>query len=418
MTIKDEKGMRVAKLIKVDADANNNKYYNMFEQSDGTFKAIYGRVGSTKTVRIYEIHKWDEVYRKRIHSSGYTDKTDLFIKEENSTTNSIDISNSEVKRLVERLLEYANKSIKRNYTVSAEQVTQKQVDRAQDLINQIKAEMNNLRVGSNTNRINQMLIDLYAIIPRKMKKVESHIIPGDQIVNEGAIKWAGGLVNNEQDTLDVMKGQVVKPIKMDNGNGDFLKSHGLLIEKITGKEADKLTSSVNKTNKTYRVKVRQIYKIKNFKTQEKFDKFVNNSLFTKTLLLYHGSRNQNWWNIVKLGLLLYPNAIKTGAMFGNGIYFANKSQKAIGYSSIKESYWNNENEKLAYLSIYQVHTGKSYNTDRRESWMHGLNEKGLKSKGVYNSLFIKGGYDLENDELVIYNEAQCSIKYLVEIEER
>ena len=40
--------MRVAKLIMVTGE-NNNKFYNMTEQSDGTIKVEYGRVDKTCT---------------------------------------------------------------------------------------------------------------------------------------------------------------------------------------------------------------------------------------------------------------------------------------------------------------------------------------------------------------------------------
>ncbi len=44
---KDQPVLRVAKLIMVTAN-NNNKFYEMREQSDGTFKVTYGRVLSDR----------------------------------------------------------------------------------------------------------------------------------------------------------------------------------------------------------------------------------------------------------------------------------------------------------------------------------------------------------------------------------
>jgi len=39
-------------------------------------------------------------------------------------------------------------------------------------------------------------------------------------------------------------------------------------------------------------------------------------------MFFHGSRNENWWNIIKNGLQLNPNAKITGKMLGHGIYLA------------------------------------------------------------------------------------------------
>ena len=44
-------------------------------------------------------------------------------------------------------------------------------------------------------------------------------------------------------------------------------------------------------------------------------------------LLWHGSRTENWWSIFKNGLTLNNNAIVTGKMFGQGLYFAPKAEK-------------------------------------------------------------------------------------------
>ena len=52
--------LRVAKLIMVTA-SNNNKYYDMEENPDGTFMVKYGRVGATASVSCYPIKKWEAI---------------------------------------------------------------------------------------------------------------------------------------------------------------------------------------------------------------------------------------------------------------------------------------------------------------------------------------------------------------------
>ena len=66
---------RYAYLIKVEPNANNNKYYEMCEEG-GSIKVRYGRVNATETIRSYPGYQWDHVYNTRI-SHGYTDKTEL-----------------------------------------------------------------------------------------------------------------------------------------------------------------------------------------------------------------------------------------------------------------------------------------------------------------------------------------------------
>ena len=74
------------------------------------------------------------------------------------------------------------------------------------------------------------------------------------------------------------------------------------------------------------------------------------------------------------------------------------------------------NSSQAFLALYEVNTGMELQVERHENWMYSINEQTLKLKGEYDSLFAKGGYDLRNNEFIIYNQNQCTIKYLIEIE--
>ena len=58
-------GKKVAKLVCV-SDSNNNKFYNMFEQNDGTFKVVYGRVQGTESEYSYPMKDWNSKYRDKI----------------------------------------------------------------------------------------------------------------------------------------------------------------------------------------------------------------------------------------------------------------------------------------------------------------------------------------------------------------
>ena len=47
--------------------------------------------------------------------------------------------------------------------------------------------------------------------------------------------------------------------------------------------------------------------------------------------------------------------------------------------------------------------------------MYELTEKKLKARGAYDSFFALDGADLRNNEYIVYNKAQCTVQYLVEI---
>ena len=64
-----------------------------------------------------------------------------------------------------------------------------------------------------------------------------------------------------------------------------------------------------------------------------------------------------------------------------------------------------------------MHVGKQLKIQKHQPWCGQLNAENLKKKGAqYNSIFAKGGADLINNEYIVYNQDQCTVRYLVEIE--
>lgn len=412
MSATGKDGLKVAKLIKVESDVNSNKFYHMFEQADGTFKAVYGRVGVTPATKIYPMSDWNKKYNEKLSSrKGYVDKTELFAEADLSAPQEeLDITDKNIKKLIESLMDYANESIKRNYTVTAESVTQKQIDEAQAIIDEVTKSINKLDEGESVSGINKQLQNLYAIIPRRMKRVSEHLFNESDFLDMEAISWGKKLIQEEQETLDVMAGQVVKTTK-NKKTTSGLANFGIDVENVSDKEVEMIKGMLGRNSNQFV----NAWKVSNLKTQPQFEKNLKTTKNKQTKLLWHGSRNQNWWNILKMGLVLRPAAVITGKMFGYGIYFADKAQKSIGYTSLQGSYWASGSEKKAYLALFEVHTGKHMHSQRHQGWMSSLDYKKLRDKGEYDSLFAEGGIDLRNNEYIVYKEEQCTVKYIVEI---
>lgn len=62
---------KTVKMVMV-TELNNNKYYNLFEQNDGTFKVEYGRVDSTTQHASYPMSQWDTKYREKLKKATRT----------------------------------------------------------------------------------------------------------------------------------------------------------------------------------------------------------------------------------------------------------------------------------------------------------------------------------------------------------
>lgn len=403
----------------------NNKFYRMTQISEDEFEAEWGRVDSTSDTQTYPMKKWDSIYRDKTKETKkpvpYTDVTHLVgenVSESkgNKSKGKFSIDRTkEIISFIESIMKFANKSVEDNYVVSASKVTRKQIDEAQGILNDLAGI---LKLKADVEVINDKLIELYKVIPRKMKKVQDHLIQGSKISTKTELDEAKKIFSEEQDNLDVMAGQVAMLVDDTDISESQAEEHDILhnlsldiwecspaeMKMIKGKMGSNVSQLV------------RAFRVINKETEKRFNKFVDKAKNKKGDLLWHGSRNENWWSIYQQGLKIRPaNAVLTGSMFGNGCYYANKAQKSIGYTSLSGSYWARGGSAKAILALYEIHQGEQMIIERHDSSVHPyLDEAQLRKKGK-DSVYAKGGYDLRNDEFIVYNTDQSTIRYLVEI---
>lgn len=396
------------KLLIMVTTSNNNKVYRMIPHGD-TFEVEYGRVGATCQHASYPIRQWDKKYNEKI-KKGYVDQThlvqDLIQKEVPKSKDGYKaIENKVIAEIVQRLQDMAKWKIQANYKVSSQQVTQAMVDEAQNVIDGL---MNKTTV----EEFNSTLLRLFTVIPRKMGNVNDYIA---RDTNSFA-----RILKDEQDLLDVMRGQVVthlveeEPDKEVESKGEtILDAMGLVFEETTDEDVKMIKDLLRDCkDKFYRA-----WRVKNVRTQKRFDDFVKNEKISKTKLLWHGSRNENWWSIINTGLVLRPtNAVITGKMFGYGIYYAPKARKSLGYTSLSGSYWAKGSANSAFMAVMDVAYGKPYDVHSFDSKYYDFNyDKLQRACPGANCLHAHAGSMLRNDEIIVYKEEQCTIKYLVEL---
>jgi poly [ADP-ribose] polymerase len=405
-----ENTLRYVRLLMVTA-ANNNKYYEMKEKEDGTFAVHYGRVGASQATRSYPIKDWDSKLREKM-AKGYVDHSSL-IADAATGQEFLPIADAAVRKLMDELAACARQSIFRNYHVAADQVTKRQVEKAQQLLDELAGQ---LRPSKNSEAFNEKLLELYQIIPRKMKNVRDHLIASP--ITKKDIPAIEEMLANEQATLDVMRGEVdmLEEQKSQSAKTEqtLLDALGLRAEEVT---EGKLIRQIKSAMGADAARFSRAFKVTNLRHQQQFDERLASSHNKKVELLWHGSRNENWLSILQSGLVLRPaNAVISGKMFGYGLYFADKCRKSLNYTSLHGSYWARGRQAKAWLALYDVHLGKPLKIKKHEGWCCELTQDKLRQKGAdYDSVFAQGGVDLLNNEYIVYHENQCSIRYLVEV---
>lgn len=393
--------MKQVELICVTKN-NNNKYYRMSENSDGTWTATWGRVGASENTMRYSMSVWDKKYNEKI-KKGYKDITEL--KKEVKVTSFKDIEDKEVLDFLLELKKYSKQALIDNYTVTSEQVTQAQIDKAQKILNDLSYFMS--KKTFNRSKIDSYLTELYTTVPRRMNNVKNYLLNGD-----GDLNKARQILMREQDSIDNMAQAVATQNSSSEESVTLEEALNIEVQRITEEEKELILKSMGENSHRFK----RAFRVVNKKTQPKFDEQKNKSFKKWTKLLWHGSRNENWLSILKFGLQIRPTcAVYTGSMFGDAIYLADKCKKSMGYTSLSGSYWARGSNKQAFIALFEVNTGMEYRIKKHESWMYKLTYQKLQELGQFDSVFAEGGVDLINNEYMVYKPEQVTVKYIVEI---
>lgn len=407
-------------LIIVDAGRNRNEFYKMCDLGGGEWGATTGRIGEkqsrSRRTRNVVVPKTYPDYmfclkhlEKRL--GGYVDKSDCHsvkvIKQKNYESEVSGIDNEQVADLLEKLMNFANMAIKANYNVSYTDVTEVMIQQAHDALNAMRA-------STDIPDFNKNLISLMHIIPRKIDRGGAGVT---QMLARDAKDYADILIR-ESELLDIMEGQINLEKHQTNDDRNLLEKLGLEVYEATEEEMKEVRGQLNRS---LQPSLRRVFRIINRRTQERFDDYLSEYEGTagnkpEVRLFWHGSRNQNWFSIVQKGLLLNPDAVITGKMFGQGVYFAPSAVKSWGYTSGLGAIWTNGQSPVAYMALYATAYGKPYKVyHKNESW-YNYNYKRLQKEHP-DCCCVHAKADcgmLYNDEIIFYREDQVSIKYICE----
>ena len=400
---------------------DSNKYYRMTPNGD-IFTVEYGRVGATPQTKTYPMSKWNSTLSSKL-KKGYVDRSDLMQEviadsKIEDKSNGVDefglVQNLSVREIIKRLWDYANKTIQSAYSVRAEAVTQAMIDAAQEKIDYIAANYKSWSV----EEFNKNLNELFIIVPRKMKRVSDCLVSDSSEYDKK--------LSEEQSLLDTMAGQVYKPkVKIADTDSEIkasesiLQKMGITMEEATKEDIAKIKKAMgDSAGKFYKA-----WRVTNLETEKNYQKFTTENNIGNVKLLCHGSRNQNWFNILKIGLKIRPaGAIATGSMFGLGIYWSNPEKykggvaKSIGYTSLG-GYWTRDYQNCGFLAFFDVAIGDSVDAYSFDSKYYSYNLERLKKDNPKAwSLWAHGNTSmLRNDEIIVYDDRQMTIRYLVEI---
>ncbi len=362
-----------------------NKIFRMLS-TENRIDVEFGHIGNKLYKKSYPLSVWDEIYQEKI-KCGYVDQTGLL---NNNNVVTLKLSQTEsINEVLENLRAISRQMISDNYRGNMVNVSEEAINKSKELLKK-------LEITENVYDFNSILFELFSMIPRKMNNVIQNTAK-DQDDFYKIIERENDLLRN----LQVLKTDSVSP------------DIPIICRECTSDEITKIRSMLDTSSLR---KFKRAWSVTNPEIDQKFSSYMKKNNIKKTRELFHGSRSENWWSILTTKLLLQPsNVVKSGAMFGRGIYFADKADKSMGYTSIRDSRHAAGKSDKGYLAIYEVATGHEYDVKIWKSSMTDLNESSfIREHKDCNSLHAHAGVNLINDEYIVYNENACRIKYFLE----
>ncbi len=284
-------------------------------------------------------------------------------------------------------------------------VTESHLDKATQALDHIRDELNG---HTNLNHTHSSVKDAngeyFSLIPRHM----SHVISkSDMILTPDDIASEYELINNLRTAVRVGL----------NANNENIDGVTIDLAQLAAKDVefkrlvDKFETSKHRNH--YAI---QGYHVKNIFTLDIPSVSTRYTTTAKKLgnvhELFHGTRTANLLSISLNGLIIPPTgaAHVTGRMFGNGVYAASCSTKALNYAV---GYWSGSRRSTkqakAYILIVKFAMGKEHVAT---SHLYSGAPTG------YNSVWARAGKSLLNDEFIVYNLNQATITHIIELENK
>jgi len=424
-------------LIMFDTKLNCNKFYDMTLDSSGDVVAKYGRVGQSGQKKVYPggEAKFNSLLRAKM-KKGYREaeiegKTD---SESNVVAkgNAIDValeqivySDNESKELIKRIASANIHNIVGNTNITYDEkdglfktplgiVKKNAVLKAMGLLDEIKVILDKNAISAkDEEHLDYLNTEYFYLIPNKVKNArEKRFL----VYGEENWKKQKHVCTSLLDTLELLEElkSGKKELKEEAEKNELPKVFDVNIKHLKDQALlDKIINMYEKSKNDmhgHRVKnskVLNVYSVSLGSQQAPFEKASKE--IGNVHLLWHGTRVANALSIMSKGLLM-PKASpgqKAGAMFGDGLYFANQSSKSLQYCD--GLFWasGTSSKDKIYMFLASVAVGKSQTPT-------GMTRK--KPESGYDSYWAKAGKSgVRNDEIIVFKPEQVRLDYLLEI---
>ena len=411
-----EQALKEARLQLTTADDRNSAIH-MLQTRPDRFEVRQNAVGAAAFGKPYPIALWDRIYQKYI-AEGYIDVTTIHsAKKSPSNNDPLEGEQASVRWLWTALTRFARNAFlpKSDWQGNTSDVTDKMVEEGRKILDQLASVPT---ADENVESFNELLIKLFNICPFQMEHVKDYLAESSDDF-EGIEAFQINRLNQMEAQLKIQEAQ-----KIGDDSKPLFESLGIKIREAEPDESKQLLNHLDTL--TRKRATGNAWIVDNFKTHARFNQYMQEHTGAKKHFLYHGSGNENIQSIIINGLLPRSRVrgVRTvGKMFGLGVaYLAPLAFKAAGYTSCTWKHapgvgrGRDVKDNKSYLFVFRAAYDDRHclHVKKWEPWMSDLDRASMAKKG-YDTLFAHKGVSLQNDEIVVFNEAQVTIYAVIEL---
>lgn len=355
----------------------------------------------------YNISEWDNILNRFI-LQGFV-PIDNKKRKEKEIVKKTDfyIPDKTFEPILSRFVQLNDEYFEEEYSSKIKLMNPKNLKKAQDILIYL---MSNSDLS--IKEFNDNLLEMWTIIPRRQNNLYGKIAHDK--------KDYQNILTEEQTKLDILA-NALKSKKDIVETTDFLKSNGINEHHVEDKAEIEFIKDLMTDKKDL---YSQAWNVVNDKKENDMLNFLSNNNLDESAIsyLWHGTLESNIWSIIKNGLYLNPELIKSdvricGKAFGYGLYFAPYIYKSMAYTQSCFGDGRHANNK-SYILLFKVATGNPYyiykeGGKRPNTWSDF--HKDHPDKHCCWAESGQGDFRLRWDEVIVYQECQASLAYVVEL---
>lgn len=420
-------------LVRVSAQANNNKFYEVILHDDDTVTTRYGRVGSEGNAGVSG--RGEAFYNRTVRAKNRKGYKETETVTNQTTVNAVakermnaavhkglsqsDEENPVLTRLFDTLVEQ-----NRHQIVSA---SGGQIEVADD-----GAMRTALGIITDTS-ITEAREVLKKIAKAKTPDSAESLRLLDQyltLVPQNVGRTAGWheryfrseTISQQNDFLDQLAGsyaiweQAKNAQSTEGQEEDYSDLFRYRMSVVEDKDAFErinkfFRSSVNQNHSSRRLSLKKVYAVHDTHGTETYETALTEK--GNEMELWHGTNAGNVLSILSKGLFVPDRSQRnihiTGRMFGDGVYFSNQSTKSLNYSY---GYWSGRRNSHCFMFLADVVLGNSYLPTQG----HSAARRDAHKK--HDSIFAdpSNTRDVRNNEVIVWNTDQIALRYLCEFD--